>query len=104
MTIQVIGTLVDPTNQPLPQAVVRVKALGTSTVIASISAKVTSGVDGTYDFSLSNGKYSLEILQTNRYNKVSYVEVTALSTSVVSIEELIAEAGYCNVEAPTCPI
>jgi hypothetical protein len=104
MTIQVTGTLVDPTNQPLPQAVIRVKALDTSTVIASTSAKVTAGLDGTYTFSLSNGKYSLEILQTDKYNKVSYVEVTALSTAVVTIEELISEAGYCNVVAPTCPI
>lgn len=103
MTIQVTGTLVDPTGQPLANAVIRIISLDTTQVIASSLAKVSAGVDGTYNFSLLNGKYSLEILQTNKYSKVAYIEVTALTVTPITLEELITDYAFCEVEAPTCP-
>jgi len=65
MTIQVTGTLVDPTSQPLSNATIRITALNTFSVVAATEAKVIVGIDGTYDFNLLVGKYSIEVLQSN---------------------------------------
>ena len=104
MTIQVTGTLVDPVNQPLANAVIRVISLDTTSAVAKSSAKVTVGIDGTYDFNLLNGKYSIEVLQTNTYHKIAYVDITGGSVTPTTLEDMIASDGYCEVEAPTCPV
>lgn len=104
MTIQVTGTLVGPTNQPLANAIIRITALDTNSVVARTDAKVSLGLDGTYDFNLLNGKYAIEVLQSNTYHKVAYVDVTGVSITPTTLEDLIDNDGYCEVEAPTCPV
>lgn len=104
MTIQVTGTLVDPVGQPLTNATIRVTALETTTVVARATAKIQVGITGTYDFNLVEGKHQIEVLQTNKYHKIAYVEVTGVSPSPTTIEALIATEGYCKVEAKTCAV
>jgi hypothetical protein len=102
MTIQVTGTLTDPVGQPLANSVIRVTALETTVVVAAASSKITLPATGSYNFSLVEGKHQLEFLQKDEFHAIAYIEVTDTTTSPISIEDLIAEAGYCKVEAKTC--
>lgn len=104
MTIQVTGTLTDPVGVPLAAATIRIKSLETSNVVASASATITTGAGGTYDFNLLEGKFQIEVLQTNKYNKIAYVEVTNLTTTPITLEALIDTYAFCEVTAPTCPV
>jgi len=104
MTIQVTGTLVDPLNQPLANAVIRVQALDTTSVVALTAGEVQVSITGVYDFNLLNGKYSIEVLQSNTYHKVAYVDVTGGSATPTTLEALITNDGYCEVEAPVCAV
>lgn len=104
MTIQVTGTLVDPVNQPLANAVIRVKALDTSSVVAASSGKVTVSIAGVYDFTLQEGMYSIEVLQSNKYNKIAYVDIPVGALAATTLETLITTYQYCVLEAPVCAL
>jgi len=102
MTIQITGVLRDPIGQPLSNAIIRITALESKSVLAMISSKVELDATAAYDFSLENGKYQIEILQTDEYHKIAYVDVSATSISPSTLEELITLDGYCMVEAQEC--
>jgi hypothetical protein len=102
MTIQITGVLRDPIGQPLSNAIIRITALETKSVLAMISSKIELGVNATYAFILENGKYQIEILQSNEYHKIAYVDVTSLSITEITLEELIDLDGYCMLEAQEC--
>ena len=102
MTIQVTGVLRNPIGQPLINAVIRITALETKAVLAMISSKIELDVTAAYDFSLENGKYQVEILQTDQYHKIAYIEVNDTSISPSTLEDLISLDGYCTVEAKEC--
>jgi hypothetical protein len=105
MTIQVTGVLVDPTGTPLNSATVRITALGNHTsVIDGSSAKVVTSLIGNYDFSLVEGKFEIEINQTNRFNKIAWVEITNLTTTPITLDSLINTYAYCEKVAPSCPV
>ncbi len=102
MTTQITGTLLSPIGQPLSNAIIRITALETKSVLAMISSKIELDATAVYDFNLENGKYQIEILQTDEYHKIAYVDVSASSISPSNLEDLISLDGYCMVEAQEC--
>ena len=105
MTIQVTGVLVDPTGSPISKARIRITALDTnSALLAYAYADKEVGLDGSYDFSLLNGKFKIEIKQKKKYIAIAYVDVTNATTTPITVDNLINTYSYCEVEAPTCVI
>jgi hypothetical protein len=105
MTIQLTGVLSDPTGTPLNSATIRITTLGNHTsVIDGSTAKVTTSLTGNYDFSLVEGKFKIEINQTNKFNQVAWVEVTNLTTTPITLDSLINIYAYCEKVAPSCTV
>jgi len=102
MATQITGVLLNPLGQPLSNAVIRITALETKAVLAMISSKIELDATAAYDFSLGNGKYQIEILQTDQYHKIAYVDVSDTSISPSTLEDLVNLDGYCTVEAQEC--
>lgn len=103
MTIQVTGILVDPTGSPISKANLRITALDTnSALLAYAWADKQVGIDGSYDFSLLNGKFKIEIKQKKKYIAIAYVEVSDTATTPITVDSLIDTYSYCEVEAPIC--
>lgn len=104
MTIQVIGSLLDPVGKGIDSATIRITSLENVTTLPLVEASVVTGSNGEYDFNLIDGKYSIEVLQTDTYNKAAYVETTVDTTSPIELKALIEGYAFCEVEAPTCEV
>jgi len=104
MTIQVTGVLVDPTNTPLNKADIKITALINTSTLAHASVVKKTGIDGTYDFNLVEGKFKIEINQKNKFNEVAYVEVTNLTTTPTTLYGLIESSAFCEPVSPTCAV
>lgn len=94
MTIRVLGILVDPTDTPIPNAIIRATALENSSVLLDAVATITTDAGGRYDFNLVNGKYRLDVNQKSKYNKVAYVEVTDSTADPSTLPELIENNSF----------
>lgn len=97
--VQVTGTLTSPIGVGYNKASIRITALENNTVTIGSFAKIITGSDGSYDFTLTNGSYSIEVLYPSG-KKMWYlpaeVEVTDNTTSILTLEELTGYPYVCE--------
>ena len=90
MTIQVIGILIDPMKVIAPNVTVRVIATDTSSdSVPMLPAKTITGSDGSYGFELGNGKYSIVINFSSKYNLIKEVTITNDTISPITLSKLL---------------
>ena len=86
--IQVIGILVNPLNQPI-QTTIRVSTIKSCNTVLSATALIITGSDGTYDFSLINGTFLIELLIDDEYNEGVAVIIDVVTPSVIDLPSLL---------------
>lgn len=92
-TIQVTGRLINPLNTGVKYGEIRIRCLENSALMPMTSvSKVKTANDGSYDFELVYGKYSIEVVNSNKFNEVEHIEVTASITSPITLSQLMIDA------------
>lgn len=86
--ITVTGVLVNPLNQPL-ETTIRITALDSSESVLSAEAKVITGADGVYSFSLLEGTFRIELLTDDEYNIGEEVVVDIDTPTSIDLNTLI---------------
>lgn len=66
MSIQVTGTLVDPIGNPMVTSI-RITSQNSKVAIKGSYATIITGVGGTYDFTLEEGLYLVQLMQKKEY-------------------------------------
>ena len=90
--VQVLGTLVTPTNQVSSDTSIRFTALNSKYSIKGMQATVVTDADGKYDFTLVEGTHSVEILFKDEYTIQEEIVVDGSTPSVTSLTELLNKA------------
>ena len=105
-SINVTGFLLGPLGEALVDANIRITSVVNSNVVLyGVSSVVEIGSSGEYSFNLSEGKYLIEIITTDTYFKVAYVQVdSSIILSPITLEELIDGHSFCKPVAPVCPV
>lgn len=105
-SIEVTGLLVGPLGDALYDAQIRITSVVNSNVVLyGVSSTVDTGPNGEYSFNLNDGKFLIEILTTDTYFKVAYVQVnSSIITAPVTLEGLIDLHSFCKPVAPVCPV
>ena len=94
--IQVIGVLVNPINEPI-QTNIRVTAENSETTLISAEANKITGEDGSYDFTLVEGSYCIDLLIDDEYSKCTYITVDGLTPTPIELPTLLT--NHITVEA-----
>jgi hypothetical protein len=103
MTVQITGTLKDPMGNLAIGIKIRVTAQDTTTVLFAQVGEVITGEDGSYDFTIGDGKYVLEVLFTDTLIEVAYLDIdVGTLTGPMSLEQLVTDGSYCVPELPPC--
>ena len=90
---QVTGTLLNPINQLSPKTTIRIVSTGNlGSVVIGSPASVVTGADATYDFPLSNGTYTLEVLYSGSYKLAGEVTITDVTPTPITLPSLFALA------------
>lgn len=88
--IQVTGQLVTPLNEPVAETGIRIISLNNTVVLLGSEGTVTTSSDGTYNFSLVNGEYKVEVLYNDEYIHAGTVTVTDTTNTPVDLPTLLA--------------
>ncbi len=88
---QITGTLKDPLGSAIANAIIRVTADDTNSVLVGISGSVTTSDVGLYDFTLENGTYVLEVLFNKQYIRNAIVLIDGTVPASIDLETLIKD-------------
>ena len=95
MTIQVQGILLDPINQVSRKTSIRITALTTTgSALKSASNVITTGLDGSYDFTLEDGAYEFEAKYENQWNWIGSALVTGDTPTPIELTQLLIDYPY----------
>jgi len=93
MSIQVTGVLLNPIGQVSPKTVVRIiSTSNVNGVLCGSPAEVVTGTDGSYDFPLVEGTFTLEVLYSSTYKLGGTVTITGATPTPITLEALFALA------------
>ena len=95
MTIQVQGILLDPINQVSRKTSIRITALTTTgSAVKSASIVITTGLDGSYAFTLEDGAYEFEAKYENQWNWIGSALVTGDTPTPIELTQLLIDYPY----------
>lgn len=90
MTVQISGILPNPFGEPCPKAKIRFTAVATEGgVLQGSDAEERTDKLGAYSFSLTEGRYLLEILYSDEYKESGIVLVDEATPSPLTLQDLI---------------
>ncbi|WAI96125.1 tail fiber protein [Vibrio phage vB_VhaP_PG11] len=101
--VQITGILKDPLGTPLPKKTIRVRPVENGSTLWGIDGKTITGSDGTYDFTLGDGKYQISVLFTPRqYLHTGVVLIDNTVVSPITLEDLLAQHAVCQPVVEEC--
>lgn len=90
--IQVTGVLKTPMNQPAGNAEIRITSLDSSgECLSFLNSYLTTGTDGSYDFQLLEGNYSIEVLFCREFMLAGMVHVSSVVPSPITLPKLLQD-------------
>ncbi len=89
--VQITGNLLDPMGNAIVGADIRIKADTTKTVLYGLTGSNKTGLDGLYDFTLTNGTYLIEVLFNKEYIRAAVVVVDDMTPATLKLETLIMD-------------
>lgn len=88
--VQVTDVLTTPMGVVAPNVEIRVFALEpTGNTLPFLPGKHFTGSGGEYDFNLENGKYTIEVNFSKKYNMVGEVIVDSSTNSPITLQNLL---------------
>lgn len=90
MTIQVTGTLSDPTGDPL-EGTLRVTAKDNNISLKGAYSNITIAADGLYDFNLEEGTYLVQLLQEDEFTSGSVIVVDGVTPTPITLGTLLKD-------------
>lgn len=93
MTIQITGILTNPMEAVSAKTTIRIVSTGNEGgVLIGSPSSITTGTDGSYDFNLVNGTYTVEVLYSKMYRLGGIVTITNVTATPLSLPQLFALA------------
>ncbi len=93
MTTRVQGNLITPLGVGMI-ATIRITAVSNGSSLLCSEAKVVTGDDGSYDFTLQDGVFDIEIKGDDEYCLNGTVETDVSTVPIVSLTELLTTYKY----------
>lgn len=88
MSIQVTGTLTDPTGAPL-KTTIRITAMDNNVAVKGSYAYIPVDNTGVYNFSLEEGLFLVQLLQSKEYTEGTVILVDNTVVSPISLGSLL---------------
>lgn len=89
MSIQVTGALTDPIGAAM-STTIRITALESKLAIKGSEAKIVTGAEGGYNFTLFEGEYCVQLLQNKEYTKGTEILVDSGVATPITLGTLLA--------------
>ena len=89
MSINVIGKLLSPLGDGVPNQDIRITSCTTGETVKNTVSSFSTDVDGNYNFNLENGLYNLEILIPKSFKVVGTLWVDDSTPITITLPELI---------------
>lgn len=100
--VQITGVLKDPMGNPIANTKIRVTPVANGDTLWGVSGSVTTGLDGSYNFTLGEDNLLIEVLFNQRqYVRAGTVDTTG-ATGPLTLEELFGTYADCEYPLPIC--
>jgi VCBS repeat-containing protein len=89
MSVNVVGTLIDPVGQPL-QTTLRITAQNSNVTLKGAYSTIMVNSGGAYNFNLQEGIHLIQFLQKKEYTEGTIIIVDNTVPSTITLGSLLA--------------